>query len=238
MANWWDKLLTDKQKFRLQEPQDASLLDVVANVPNPVGDVASGLLAAQDVSKGNYGTAALNALGLLPFVPSMGGVIKGKLSVDNPHGSWLEGKKEYSSEAGMNKFGTPNRIGTVTGRYDVEQNIPLSVLRGIKGMRGEQDNVRADSIDWLTKNMQETGKLPLADNGKEYAPFITVDQRGIPYVHEGNHRIMVADQLGWDSLPVEIKYFNGGEEMAGILSPQSIAAMPDLPRMKKTKQKK
>ena len=76
MANWWDKLLTDKQKFRLQEPQDPSLLDVVANVPNPAGDVASGLLAAQDVSKGNYGTAVLNSLGLLPFVPSMGAIVK------------------------------------------------------------------------------------------------------------------------------------------------------------------
>jgi hypothetical protein len=77
MANWWDKNLTDKQKFRLQEPQDQSLLDVISTVPNPVGDVASGLLAAQDVSKGNYGTAALNSLGLLPFVPSMGAVISG-----------------------------------------------------------------------------------------------------------------------------------------------------------------
>lgn len=76
MANWWDKLLTDKQKFRLQEPQDASLLNVVSAVPTPVGDVASGLLAAQDVSKGNYGTAALNSLGLLPFIPSMGAVVK------------------------------------------------------------------------------------------------------------------------------------------------------------------
>jgi hypothetical protein len=76
MANWWDKNLTDKQKFRLQEPKDPSLLDVVSTVPNPVGDVASGLLAAQDVSKGNYGTAALNALGLLPFIPSMGAIVK------------------------------------------------------------------------------------------------------------------------------------------------------------------
>ena len=76
MANWWDKNLTDKQKFRLQEPQDASLLDVVANVPTPVGDVASGLLAAQDFSKGNYGTAALNSLGLFPLIPSMGAIVK------------------------------------------------------------------------------------------------------------------------------------------------------------------
>jgi hypothetical protein len=75
MANWWDKNLTDKQKFRLQEPQDPSLLNVVSTVPNPVGDVASGLLAAQDLSKGNYGSAALNSLGLLPFVPSMAGIV-------------------------------------------------------------------------------------------------------------------------------------------------------------------
>jgi hypothetical protein len=74
MANWWDKNLTDKQKFRLQEPKDPSLLDVVSTVPNPVGDVASGLLAAQDFSKGNYGSAALNSLGLLPFIPSMGAI--------------------------------------------------------------------------------------------------------------------------------------------------------------------
>lgn len=75
-TNWWDKKLSDKQRFQLQAPQDIGLLDVASAVPTPVGDVASGLLAAQDVSKGNYGSAALNALGLLPFIPSMGGVIK------------------------------------------------------------------------------------------------------------------------------------------------------------------
>jgi hypothetical protein len=75
-SNWWDKKLSDKQRFQLQAPQDVGLLDVASAVPTPVGDVASGLLAAQDVSKGNYGTAALNALGLLPFIPSMGGIVK------------------------------------------------------------------------------------------------------------------------------------------------------------------
>lgn len=75
-TNWWDKKLSDKQRFQLQAPQDIGLLDVASAVPTPVGDVASGLLAAQDVSKGNYGSAALNALGLLPFIPSMGGVLK------------------------------------------------------------------------------------------------------------------------------------------------------------------
>jgi hypothetical protein len=40
------------------------------------GDIQSGVMAAQDLKKGNYGSAALNSIGLLPFIPSLGGVIK------------------------------------------------------------------------------------------------------------------------------------------------------------------
>ena len=55
--------------------------EAMSMIPNPVGDVASGLLAVDDLRKGDYGSAALNSIGLLPFVPAMGGVIKevGKL---------------------------------------------------------------------------------------------------------------------------------------------------------------
>lgn len=40
------------------------------------GDIQSGIMAGQDLKKGNYGSAALNALGVLPFIPAMGGVLK------------------------------------------------------------------------------------------------------------------------------------------------------------------
>lgn len=40
------------------------------------GDIQSGIEAGQDLNKGNYGSAALNAVGLLPFIPSLGGVLK------------------------------------------------------------------------------------------------------------------------------------------------------------------
>jgi hypothetical protein len=45
------------------------------------GDAISGYDAFHSAKEGNYGEAALNAVGLLPFVPSLGGVIKqtGKL---------------------------------------------------------------------------------------------------------------------------------------------------------------
>lgn len=51
------------------------LLDINQYLP-VTGDIQSGILAAQDVGQGAYGSAALNALGLLPFVPAMGGTVK------------------------------------------------------------------------------------------------------------------------------------------------------------------
>lgn len=68
----------------------ASLLDydnlrtageVASMTPTPLGDVASGMLAVDDLRKGDYLGAAGNAVGLLPFVPAMGGVIQ-KMSPD------------------------------------------------------------------------------------------------------------------------------------------------------------
>lgn len=50
------------------------LLNVNQFVP-VTGDIQSGIMATNDLSKGNYGSAALNAVGLLPFLPALGGTI-------------------------------------------------------------------------------------------------------------------------------------------------------------------
>lgn len=47
-------------------------------LPAGAGDVASGLLAADDVRRGDYTSAALNGVGVLPFIPSMAGMITTK----------------------------------------------------------------------------------------------------------------------------------------------------------------
>jgi hypothetical protein len=44
-------------------------------VPGP-GDAISGYDAVQSARQGNYGEAALNGIGMLPFLPAMGGMIK------------------------------------------------------------------------------------------------------------------------------------------------------------------
>lgn len=69
--------------------------ELASMTPNPIGDVASLGLAADDVRRGNYGDAALNAVGVLPFVPAMGGLIK-----DIPAPKWL--KDRVSIPVGIN----------------------------------------------------------------------------------------------------------------------------------------
>ena len=57
----------------------------------------------------------------------------------------------------------------------------------------------------------------------QYFPFITVDYQGTPWVNEGNHRIMTAKELKWKFMPVELKYFSGGERNKdGLLSPDIV----------------
>lgn len=51
------------------------MLETASMSPNVLGDLSSGALAVDDLRKGNYGDAALNSLGLLPFVPALGGTV-------------------------------------------------------------------------------------------------------------------------------------------------------------------
>jgi len=149
-----------------------------------------------------------------------------KLRIDNPGGDWLQGKIDYAKEKGPNKFGMPY-MSTVTGTFNGYVQIPVSILKNIPGARGEQQYVRQDSLDWLTNYMKTNNKLPPMsdDNDSEYAPFIMVGYDGTPWVNEGNHRIMAAAKLGWKSLPVEIRYFDGGEAALGPLNPDKLRNM-------------
>ena len=49
-----------------------------------------------------------------------------------------------------------------------------------------------------------------------------VDQEGKPWVNEGNHRIAGAALAGVKYLPVEVRFFNGGEQENGVMSPANL----------------
>jgi hypothetical protein len=135
-----------------------------------------------------------------------------ELTVDIPNSEWLQGKQEYAKKSGRDNYGVPY-MGSTTGYIRGGNNIKVSVdiLKNLPGMRGEQGKVRIDDLRAIMDIMKKTGKLPLGRNGKEYVPYIMVAYNGEAWVNEGNHRIMAAAKLGWSELPVEIKYFDGGE---------------------------
>lgn len=147
-----------------------------------------------------------------------------KLSVDNPGSRWLESKRKASEEAGTNQFGVLNRLGSVTGTFNRPVFLPMNILERIPGARGEQSNVRQDDLESIKQYMSKERKLPPSEHDpfKEYVPFIMVDQRGKAFVNEGNHRIMAASELGFQVLPVEIRYFNGGEDEPGPFSADKV----------------
>jgi hypothetical protein len=156
----------------------------------------------------------------------------GVLDVDNPGGDWLKENREYSESRGYLPSGAPKSFGKVTAVWRKPEKLndtapvylPVSMLAKLPGVMGEQSNVRENDLNWLVDHMGKTGKLPKTD-GREYHPFITVDHRGMPFVSEGNHRIMAAAKLGWDYLPVEVRYFNGAENVDGPLHPDRLKAM-------------
>jgi hypothetical protein len=199
--------------------------------------------AVENFQKGNYGTAALQGLGamgdLAMAVPvagaAIGSVMKAprtaqrilsssttakddlaKLlgySEDIPNEKWLAGKVEDAVSGGTNSFGVPRRMGSTTGYFGKPVEVPVEVLAKLPGERGEQGNVRKDSLDYIRKNWDTVSKE---------APYIEVDPFGKAWVSEGNHRIMVAKEKGLKTLPVEIRYFSGGQRNAGELAPEKI----------------
>jgi hypothetical protein len=57
-----------------------------------------------------------------------------------------------------------------------------------------------------------------------YSPvFINVQYDGEAMINEGNRRTLIAKTLGWKYVPVEIRYFAGGEVIRGTWHPDSIA---------------
>lgn len=133
------------------------------------------------------------------------------LRVDVPNEDWLQQQVDYAIEKGRNRNGVPYMGKGTANANDVP--VPVSILKDIPGMSKEQQNVRHDDLRAIMKIMNDTGKLPLGRDGTEYAPFINVAYNGEAWVNEGNHRIMAAVKLGWKTLPVDIRYFDGGERI-------------------------
>ena len=149
------------------------------------------------------------------------GVTEG-LSIDVPNEEWLQDKIDYAERKGRDEWGVPH-FGSVTAYARPNPQVSVVRLELLKGMRNEQNKVRPASLDRLKAYMEKTGKLPPDPHGNEHAPYVMVAYNGEAWVNEGNHRIMVAYGLGWEKMPVQLAYFDGGERVEdGIMYPGKI----------------
>lgn len=122
--------LADKKKALDWSNRNArgfqGILDVNQFLP-VTGDIQSGIMAGQDLQKGNYGSAALNSLGLLPFIPALGGITAyhGTNKLFNPSEilpstSGTYGKGVYLAQRPT----TAQKYGETLLKYDIpEQNL-------------------------------------------------------------------------------------------------------------------
>lgn len=128
--------------------------EYAAMTPNPIGDVASLGLAADDLRKGDYGSAALNSVGMLPFVPAMGGVtmyrgIHGKYDPNFKQDiEWFSKEKSLAEEYG------PNLV-----QKDIEPIAPANLGFRTYGTETKFDDV-LDRISRAITDRFNSNKLP------------------------------------------------------------------------------
>lgn len=135
---------------------------------------------------------------------------------DVPSDQWLEEKQRWSDEDGRNQWGVPKTFGPITGSFNRPLNLPIALLAGTPGERGEQANVRQESLQYIRDNFDRVTQDPV---------YVEVDPHGKAWVSEGNHRIMVAAEKGVPSLPTEVRYFSGGERKATDFAPATLIVM-------------
>ena len=147
---------------------------------------------------------------------------------DNPGGDWLESKLRFAerskADASPNTYraNLGNSDG-VTGYFQRPLNINPEVFKDVKGAMGEE-SFRPDptKLKNLKKDIAEEGYDKLRGT-----ILIHVREDGEPFIVEGNHRIIEAIESGRSTIPVEIKYLRGAEEVQGDFSPEEIIKYAD-----------
>jgi hypothetical protein len=155
-----------------------------------------------------------------------GKVTKAKFYEDIPNENWLQGKIDYAMRSPRNEFGVP-KMSSITGSFKAPVMVPTRWFQDAKGQRGEEKNVRQKDLEAIRKIIRDTGKFPLNDDGTEYVPYVEIGYDGKPWVSEGNHRIMAAIAEGMEYMPIELRYFDGGQRRAGKFAPENIKEITD-----------
>jgi hypothetical protein len=131
---------------------------------------------------------------------------KFKFHWDNPMGSWLEHERKGAKKG---------RWGSTTAAFGDFMQIPTKMVANLKGKQGENRKLSDPDVIQLKASIEKYGL---------HSPvFINVEYDGHAEINEGNRRTLIAKTLGWKYIPVEIRYYAGGELIDGQWHPDRIA---------------
>jgi hypothetical protein len=144
---------------------------------------------------------------------------KQHLRQSNPGGDWLKGKQVTASKNPDRKF----MVGAVTADIGAETDVflPTDVLSGLAGLENEVRRAGDPRYDALLADAQENGFDP---DQKKNKIVVAVNHYGQAYILEGNTRVAVAKALGVANVKAEVRYWNGGEDVDGPMSPDNVLA--------------
>jgi hypothetical protein len=97
--------------------------------------------------------------------------------------------------------------------------VPLAALSSLDGVMGEDRRLGygVHGGKLYSPDAWEEFKQDIATNGMQQPVFVTVEPNGEPQISEGNHRVAVAEELGLDTVPVEIRYFGHSEDQGTLM---------------------
>jgi hypothetical protein len=136
--------------------------------------------------------------------------VKPKVRTDNPGGDWLKHTRRRAEE----NYSVDNRVtGPVTGYLKKPIELDPQKLAVVPGARGERRVPGEAQYDRLRPSVEEHGLYP------DSPILVGINHLGDPYIIEGNTRAAVARDLGLRSVPAEVRWFAGGEQVGGRMEP-------------------
>jgi hypothetical protein len=157
-----------------------------------IGDAISAYDAYKAFQEGNYGEAGLNALGILPFIPSLGGITK------NVSKETKDILSKYFDKSALEAVNAPLDYKS---RETVVLMSPDDFLN--YASQFEKGKPNSSKLKAIEKRFAKGDKLP-----KENLPYLMFDtEKGVANItgHEGRHRATYLKNQGVNLIPVRVK---------------------------------
>ena len=146
--------------------------------------------------------------------------------IDNPSDTWAKGKQKSAERvAEESDEGTATKkllSGPQTGFLGTNKNTMFLDTNFVASIKGANDEIPAAGQSKYDDLMRSVSKSGFDTDQKGNKIMIGVNHKGDAFIMEGNNRTRIALEQGVPAVKVEVKYFNGAEEVDGPYSPDNI----------------